>query len=172
MNKRATLLTVLLLIVFGVGLVAPLLPLSDHYAPDVELVLFDGKKTSLRELRGRPVLVNFWATRCTPCVEELPDLIQLYRDLHARGFELIAVAAPYDPPIQIQAFAQNHTVPYPIALDLEGQVARAFGGVPYVPTAFLIDPEGKIVYQKVGKLDMARARRIILKSLAAGKSSP
>ena len=171
MNKRATLLTVLLLIVFGVGLVAPLLPLSDHYAPDVELVLFDGKKTSLRELRGRPVLVSFWATTCSPCVEELPELIRLYQEWQRLGFELIAVAMPYDPPTRVLEFVQRHGVPYPVALDIDGKITSAFGGVPYIPAAFLIAPNGSIELSYTGRLDIVKARRIISKHLQGTPSA-
>ncbi len=128
---------------------------------ETEFQLLDGKKITLMELRGRPVLVAFWATNCKPCVEELPDLITLYKDLQPRDFELIAVAMPYDPPLRVQTFVKNQRVPYPVALDVEGKVMRAFDGVPYVPMAFLISPAGKIVYRQAGKLDIAKVRRII-----------
>src|SRR3989344_915123 len=129
--------------------------------PQAEFVLLDGGKTSLAELRGKPVLVAFWATSCRPGVEELPDLIKLYGALPPRGFELIAVAMPYDPPLTVQTFVREKKVPYPVAVDVEGKVVRAFDGVPYVPMAFLIAPDGKIVYQQVGRLDIAKTRRII-----------
>ncbi len=130
-------------------------------AADVEFQLLDGRKLALQELRGRPVLVAFWATSCKPCVEELPDLIKLYKELQPRGFELIAVAMPYDRPLDVQNFVRARNVPYPVALDVEGKAVRAFDGVPYVPMAFLISPEGKIAYQQTGKLDIKKARRII-----------
>ena len=136
---------------------------------ETEFQLLDGKKITLMELRGRPVLVAFWATSCKPCVEELPDLAKLYKELHPKGFELIAVAMPYDPPLNVQTFVKNQNVPYPVALDVEGKAVRAFDGVPYVPMAFLISPEGKIVYQQTGKLDIAKARRIIERELPVRK---
>lgn len=136
---------------------------------DVEFQLFDGRKIALNTLRGKPVLVAFWATSCKPCVEELPDLIKLYGDLHPRGFELIAVAMPYDPPLTVQTFVREKKVPYPVALDVEGKVVRAFDGVPYVPMAFLISREGKIVHQQAGKLDIAKTRRIIERELPVRK---
>ena len=137
--------------------------------PQAEFVLLDGGKTSLAELRGKPVLVAFWATNCKPCVEELPDLIKLYKELHPRGFELIAVAMPYDPPLHVQTFVRNQHVPYPVALDVEGKIVRAFDGVPYVPMAFILDANGKIAYQQAGKLDIAKARRIIERELPVRK---
>lgn len=144
-----------------------LFPPAPRVPPETEFTLLDGTKTTLRALRGRPVLVSFWATTCPPCVEELPDLIQLYRDWHSQGFELIAVAMPYDPPIQVQEFVKRHNVPYPVAIDVQGKITSAFGGVPYVPTAFVIAPDGKTELSYTGRLDIAKARRIISRYLKA-----
>lgn len=144
------------------GLVIMLWPESARRAiAEVEFPLLDGRRITLTELRGRPVLVAFWATSCKPCVEELPDLIKLYKELHPKGFELVAVAMPYDRPLDVQNFVREKKVPYPVALDVEGNAVRAFDGVPYVPMAFVVSPEGKIVYQQTGRLDIAKARRII-----------
>lgn len=142
-----------------------LFPPAPPIAPETEFVLLDGNKLTLQSLRGRPVLVSFWATTCPPCVEELPDLIQLYKDLRPQGLEIIAVAMPYDPPIRVQEFVQRHHVPYPVALDVQGVVTSAFGGVPYVPTAFIIAPNGKTELIYTGRLDIAKARRIISRYL-------
>jgi peroxiredoxin len=144
--------------------VALLLP-SSAPPPATEFTLLDGRKITLRSLRGRPVLVSFWATTCQPCVEELPDLVRLYNDWHALGFELIAVAMPYDPPALVQEFTQRRGLPYPVALDVQGKLTSAFGGVPYVPAAFLIAPNGNIVLNSTGRLDTDKARRIIAKYL-------
>ncbi len=139
-------------------------------APTVEFTLLDGNKLSLAELRNRPVLVSFWATSCPPCVEEVSDLIALYRELHPRGLEFIAVAMPYDPPSHVLAFSRRYRIPYPIALDVEGKVVRAFDVGP-IPAAFLISPEGNVVYRQLGKLDIGKVRRIILRLLDNGKMS-
>ncbi len=151
------------------GLLITLWPASVLRGVDVEFQLFDGRKITLAELRGKPVLVAFWATNCKPCIEELPDLIKLYKELHPKGFELIAVAMPYDPPLNVQTFVQKQNVPYPVALDVEGKVVRAFDGVPYVPMAFILDANGKIAYQQPGKLDIAKTRRIIERELPTKK---
>jgi thiol-disulfide isomerase/thioredoxin len=129
-------------------------------APDVQFTLLDGGVPTLASLRGRPVLVSFWATSCGPCIEELPDLIRLYEEWKPRGFELIAVAMPYDPPLYVEKFVREHAVPYPVALDVQGTVTRAFG-VAYVPMAFLVSPAGNLSYQQAGKLDITRLRRVI-----------
>jgi peroxiredoxin len=164
--KKHTKLLLLLVLAALLALAAALL-LPSSTPPDTEFTLIDGRKITLRSLHGRPVLVSFWATSCPPCVAELPDLIQLYNDWHGRGFELIAVAMPYDPPTQVQEFAHRHQLPYPVALDLPGKVTDAFGGVPYVPSAFLLAPNGNIVLRQTGRLDVEKARRIIAKYLTA-----
>ncbi len=125
-------------------------------APDLALQIIDGSRIDLRSLSGNPVLVTFWATSCEPCVKKTPELKALYQRLKPRGFELIAVAMAYDPPNRILAFSKDNKIPYPIALDLDGSVARAFDDVSLTPTTFLIAPSGKIVFSKVGILDIGQ----------------
>ena len=164
MIRRATFIVFVLAAL--AGLTITLWPeLGSRRVADAEFILLDRSKIAFSALRGKPVLVAFWATNCRPCIEELPDLIKLYNDLHPKGFELIAVAMPYDSPLNVQTFVKNQRVPYPVALDVEGKVVRAFDGVPYVPMAFILDANGKIAYQQAGKLDIARARRIIEREL-------
>ena len=164
MKKRTPLLALLAAIVALAAVLVWLLP-SSTPPKETQFVLLDGRTISLASLRGRPVLVSFWSTSCVPCVEELPDLIRLYKEWQPRGFELIAVAMPYDPPSLVQQFVQQRGVPYPVALDLDGKVTTAFGGVPYVPAAFLLAPSGRIELQYTGRLDLAKARRVIAKYL-------
>jgi peroxiredoxin len=171
-HRRASPLVVLSLIIIFALLAVLLLPLQKSRPPaDLTFTLLDGRTLSLAELRGRPVLIAFWATSCAPCVEELPDLMRLYRELQPRGFELVAVAMPYDPPLQVQAFAQQHSVPYPIALDVMGKAAQAFGGVDFIPTAFLLNPAGDVVLRHTGKLDIAQTRPAIESLLKSVPSS-
>lgn len=159
-------LTLLLLVALAGGAITALLPSNaPRQAPDITFSLLDASSLALSQLRGRPVLVSFWATTCPTCVEEMPDLVALHQALRPRGFELIAVAMPYDPPSQVQDFAQRHQLPFPIALDVQGQATAAFGNVRYTPTAFLIDPAGTIVYQYTGRLDVDRVRRMVNKQL-------
>lgn len=159
LRRRASPLVVLGLIIALATLAAWLLPDQKPSPPaDLPFTLLDGRTLTLRELRGRPVLVAFWATSCPPCVEEVPDLIALYGELRPRGLELIAVAMPYDPPLQVQRFVRQYDLPYPVALDVTGKVVQGFDGVDFVPTAFLLDPAGDVVYRQVGKLDIDRAR--------------
>jgi thiol-disulfide isomerase/thioredoxin len=163
--KRRLALPAILVVAAVIAVSVALLLPSSAPPPETEFTLLDGRKVTLRSLRGRPVLVSFWATTCSPCIEELPDLIQLYNAWHTLGFELIAVAMPYDPPALVQEFVQRRGLPYSVTLDVQGKLTSAFGGVPYVPAAFLIAPNGNIVMNSTGRLDIDKARRIIAKYL-------
>ncbi len=164
MKRRLALPLILIAAIVIAVSVALLLP-SSAPPPDTQLILLDGRQLTLRSLRGRPVLVSFWATSCAPCVEEIPDLVRLYNDWHPLGFELIAVAMPYDPPALVQEFVQRRGLPYPVALDMPGKLTSAFGGVPYVPAAFFIAPNGNIVQNSTGRLDIDKTRRMISRYL-------
>ncbi len=128
-------------------------------APQVAFHGTDGQVLKLADLRGRPVLVNFWATTCPGCIKEMPQLAQLQQEYGPRGLQVIGVAMPYDRPSDVLLVQKKRKLPYFIALDPEGRVTSAFGGVRLTPTSFLIDPEGRIVFKKIGELDWARLRR-------------
>lgn len=135
-------------------------------APDVEVTTLTGSSLRLSELRGHPVLVTFWATTCPGCVQEMPHLVELHKEFSAQGLQVIGVAMPYDPPQQVVQMVKAKKLPYTIALDSMGTVTRAFGDVNLTPTSFLIDPNGRIVHQKLGELDMAKLRDMIMPMLS------
>ena len=164
MKRRFAVPLILIAAIVIAVIVALLLP-SSAPPPETELTLLDGRQITLGSLRGRPVLMSFWATSCPPCVDEIPDLVRMYNTWHPLGFELIAVAMPYDPPALVQEFTQHRGLPYPVALDVQGKLTSAFGGVPYVPAAVLIAPNGNIVMNSTGRLDIDKTRRIISRYL-------
>jgi len=141
-------------------------PAGIAQAPDITVTTLQGEKISLSTLRGQPLLVNFWATTCPGCIKEMPHLVELYRELSPQGFEMIGIAMAYDPPNQVIALTEARQLPYRIALDIKGDAARAFGDVRLTPSSFLIAPNGRIVHQKIGELDMPRVRRMIVDMLA------
>src|SRR5207253_1463472 len=96
-------------------------------APHVAYTLLDGKVSSLEQLRGKVVLVNFWATSCTTCVHEMPQIVSTYEKYRARGYETVAVAMSYDPPAYVINFAQTRKLPFGVAIDNTGAVAQSFG---------------------------------------------
>lgn len=133
-------------------------PERSQAAPAVNFKVVDGRTLNLKQLQGRPVLVVFWATSCPSCIKEMPHLIELYQDLAPQGLEIIAVAMAYDPPDRVLEMRQRIHIPYPVALDVQGEVALAFGDVQQTPTTFLINPKGRVLKQTIGKLDMAQLR--------------
>jgi peroxiredoxin len=138
-------------------------------APDVQFVTLTGQKVHLQDLRGKIVLVNFWATTCSGCVAEMPKMIETYNRYHPRGFEVVAVAMSYDPPNQVANFVVNKGLPFTVALDLQGDIAAAFNDVKLTPTAFVIDKEGRIVRNVVGDLDFKALHAMLDEQL--GKNS-
>ncbi len=109
-------------------------------APEVTFTTITGEKIALKDLHGKPVIVTFWATDCPSCIKEIPHLIDLYTQYHARGLEMIAVAMYYDPPNHVVDMTKAKQLPYNVALDLKSELAMAFGGVMFTPTTFLIAP--------------------------------
>jgi peroxiredoxin len=135
--------------------------------PDVTITTIQGEQLTAASLRGKVVLVNFWATSCATCVKEMPRLVETYRRHRARGFETIAVAMSYDPPNYVLHYAARNALPFKVALDPTGAAARAFGDVELTPTTFVIDRRGTIVKRYLGEPDFAELDRLIERALAA-----
>ncbi len=136
-------------------------------APDATFTTLDGRQLRLADLRGKTVMVMFWATSCPICKGEMPDLVETYRTYQPRGFELIAVAMAYDSPEQVRNFAKSGGLPFPVVLDTGGELARAFDDTKVVPTTFLIDGSGKFVSRTLGAIDFAKLRQYLDASLGA-----
>ena len=145
-----------------IALMAGFFYFQNQNRPDVPADLvyktIDGRSLTLEQLRGKTVLVDFWSTTCKTCVEEMPDLIALHKEYSAKGFEIIGVAMPYDRPDMVLKAAEDLNITYPIALDVDGEITRAYGNVSVTPTHFLIAPDGKILDKIVGKIDMVKFR--------------
>jgi peroxiredoxin len=122
-------------------------------APAVSYTLLDGRKSDLASLRGHVVLVNFWATDCAPCVEEMPAMVANWRRFSPQGFETLAVAMHYDPPALVSNFAQARALPFGVVIDNTGEIAQRLGNVQFTPTSLLINKRGEIVRRWVGKTD-------------------
>lgn len=134
-------------------------------APEVNFKTLAGENISTRDLRGKVVLVEFWATSCVTCVEEMPKIVATYNKYRSRGFETIAVAMDYDPPNHVLAYAQKNALPFKVALDVQGLVAKGFGTVRLTPTSFLIDKQGRIVKQYLGAPDMGQFHALLEQKL-------
>ena len=130
-------------------------------APVVGYTLLDGSQHRSDALRGKVVLVNFWATSCTVCVKEMPALMATYRQFQSRGFETLAVAMRYDPPAYVVNYARSRELPFPVAIDNTGEIARRFGDVQLTPTTFVINRRGEIVKRYVGAPDFAELHSLL-----------
>ena len=134
--------------------------LRDTGAPDafppITISTIDGRSFDAAAVEGRPLLVTFWSTTCLVCLREMPELEALYRRLSQRGFEVIAVSMPWDPPDEVVRIARARPIPYPVALDVDGAITRAFGDVSVTPTHFLIGPGGEVAFRRAGELDFAQ----------------
>ena len=137
-------------------------------APPSTFVLLDGSKKTTENLKGRVTLVNFWATSCVTCVAEMPKLIATHNKYKAQGFDTIAVAMSYDPPSYVVNFAQTRQLPFGVAIDNTGSVAKAWGEVKLTPTTYLVNKQGEIVKRYVGEPDFAEVHRLIENLLAKG----
>lgn len=135
-------------------------------APDVTYMNLKGEEISQQSLRGKVVMVNFWATTCSTCVAEMPQMVATYNKYHQRGLEFVAVAMRYDPPNLVLDFAETRQLPFHVALDLQGRLAQSFGDVKATPTTFIIDKQGRIIKRYVGKPSFKELQKLLDNALA------
>jgi len=135
-------------------------------APESIFVLLDGSKKTTADLKGKVTLVNFWATSCVTCVAEMPKVISTYNKYKERGYDTLAVAMSYDPPSYVVNYTETRKLPFKVAIDNTGAVAKAWGDVQLTPTTYLVNKRGQIVKQYVGEPDFAALHQLIEKLLA------
>ena len=139
---------------------------SQPAAPDVSFTTLDGQSSRLSALRGKVVLVNFWATTCTSCFKEMPALKATQERFEARGYRTVAVAMDYDPPAQVAAFVERSALPFTFVLDRDGSIARGFEGVRLTPTSYVLDRRGQIVQKILGEPDFDKLHGLLEQLLA------
>ncbi len=123
--------------------------LIGNLAPDFELPALDGKNVKLSDLRGKAVLLNFWATYCGPCKIEMPWFVELQKEYGPQGFQIVGVAMDDASTEDIAKFAKEMGVNYPILLGQES-VGQSYGGVSVLPTTFFLDRDGKLIAREFG----------------------
>ena len=138
---------------------------SSEPAPPSTFVLLDGSKSTTADLKGKVTLVNFWATTCVSCVKEMPQLAATYDKFKSRGFETVAVAMSYDPPSYVVSFAQSRQLPFKVAIDNTGELARAWGDIKVTPTTFIVNKNGQIVKRYIGEPDFDALHQLLDKLL-------
>jgi peroxiredoxin len=140
---------------------------SQEHAPDVTFISIDGQKISSQDLRGKVVMVNFWATSCVTCVKEMPQMVETYNKFKAQGLEFVAVAMSYDRPDYVLNYTETRKLPFKVALDSAGDLAKQFGDVAMTPTTFVIGKDGKILKRYMGEPDFGQLHALLQKSLSA-----
>lgn len=138
-------------------------PEAGHPAPDFALMALHGRPIALHDFRGKVVLVNFWATWCTPCRTEMPMLARWYRTLHGRGFVIVGVDQQ-EGRADVQAFTQRLHIPYLIGLDSDGSISARYNVVG-LPTSFLLDPDGVIRSAHIGIISPDYLRQQVMPAL-------
>ena len=126
-------------------------PLIGKQAPDFTLMTLDGTEVSLSQFRGQPVLINFWATWCLPCREEMPELVRSYESHKAEGLMILGVNLTYSDSLpDVETFASEFNITFPILLDKDGAVAERLYRIPGVPTSIFVTRDGTIERIQVG----------------------
>lgn len=141
-------------------------------APDFELKSIDGKSYKLADLRGKAVLLNFWATWCPPCKIEIPWFIDLQKQYADQGLVIVGVAMDDDTDKEkvVSDFAREMKIDYPILLGTD-QVADLYGGVDALPTTFFIGRDGKIVRRVMGLAGHSEFEDAIRAALREGQNT-
>ena len=125
---------------------------SGDRAPDFRLPSMDGRSIGLADLRGKVVMVHFWATWCPPCVEELPTLAKLYKELKGGDFEMLAVSVDEGGSAAVNAFLRKNGLNLPVLLDPGGSVSGLYGTYKF-PETYIVDRRGEVRYKVIGPRD-------------------
>mgnify|MGYP000867379101 FL=1 len=163
LNHPTRRLTLVALLASALGLSA----CGKDAAPDATFLLLDGSSKTTQDFRGKVTLVNFWATSCTTCVAEMPQIVSTYDKFKDQGYDTVAVAMQYDPPAYVINFAETRKLPFKVAIDNTGAVAKAWGDVKLTPTTYIVNKQGEIVKKYVGAPDFDELHKLIEKLLAA-----
>ncbi|MBC8470491.1 MAG: TlpA family protein disulfide reductase [Planctomycetes bacterium] len=137
-------------------------------APAFALQDLNGKNVSLADLRGKVVVLDFWATWCPPCVKEIPHFVELHEQYKDKGVEIVGISLDQAGVSVVKAFVQKYQIKYPIMMT-DGKIDKAFGGILSIPTTFLIDSAGNITKKYVGYNDKAVFEADIKKLLPEAK---
>ena len=150
----------------ALALASALAGCAQETAPESTFVLLDGSKQTTADMKGKVTLVNFWATSCTTCVAEMPQIVATYDKYKAKGYDTLAVAMQYDPPSYVVNFAETRKLPFKVAIDNTGKVAQAWGDVKLTPTTYIVNKQGQIVKKYVGAPNFDELHKLIEKLLA------
>lgn len=119
----------------------------------IQLTTIDQKKIDFAQFQkeGKVTVVNFWATSCSTCMKEMPNMVKMYNELHGKGLEYVGIAMQYDNPSFVNNYARDKQLPFNVAWDADGKLSNQFGNIIGTPTTFIIDKKGKIIKQYIGE---------------------
>jgi peroxiredoxin len=140
-------------------------------APDLTLETMDGQQVNLADQTGKVVLVNFWATWCGPCRREIPDLINLYRDMKDEGLLIVGIAVDQEGASVVEPYVKEKSINYPIVLDPDQSTESHFDAMYGLPTTYVVNPEGKIVRRVLGVFPVDDMRPTLNEMLASAPST-
>ena len=156
MIKKIKLILMLSALVLGACLTTFAANSSDTKmaAPSLQLPNLEGKTIKLSDFKGKVVLLNFWATWCPPCREEIPDLVSLQKQHAAQGLVVLGVSMDQGGPAGVASFVKKFGINYPVVMG-DAKTSEAYGSIQVLPTTFIIDRKGNIVDGLQGATDRA-----------------
>ncbi len=155
----------LLLVLLTLLVLFFLLLTTNKKVPEIAVTSITGEAIRLYKVKNNFTIINFWATDCPGCIKEMPGLVATYNQFKGQGLEIIAISMSYDPPNQVLNFTQKNKIPFPVVLDVNGQIARSFENIRLTPTSILIDKNGKIIDKVIGELDFNKLNALLKKHL-------
>ncbi len=132
---------------------------------NLNLTTINGEKITSQQLLGKITLINFWATDCPGCINEMPGLIETYNQYKGQGLEVIAVAMYYDPPSRVISFTKNNNLPFPVVLDTNKKIISKFNNVKLTPTSIILDENGYVINTIIGEIDFNEFNNDLIKLL-------
>jgi len=144
-------------LVFAIAAVLAAAPLGAQIVPNTSAPAFSikdmtGKTITLDSLKGKVVVLNFWATWCPPCRAEVPDFVDVYNANKAAGLEILGISVDTNTASQVPEFVQKNKITYPVAM-FTNKIVRDYGPIDAIPTTFIIDKTGRVRYTQVALMD-------------------